>query len=70
LRHGEIVIDEETERAVASWVRLADETAGRRADQRARCIRCGTTYRVLGRGEDALCAHCYLERGDLVVGAA
>ncbi|HYK99277.1 MAG TPA: hypothetical protein VEU77_12880 [Candidatus Acidoferrales bacterium] len=63
------MIDEETERAVASWVRLADETAGKRPDQRSRCVRCGTTYRVLGRGEDALCAHCYLERGEVAVAA-
>ncbi len=58
------MIDEETERAVAGWVRLGDDLAGRRGtEERTRCARCGSTQRLLGRGPAALCAHCYLERG-------
>lgn len=58
------MIDEETERAVAGWVRLGDRVAGQRpADDRTRCARCGSSHRVLGHGTNALCAHCYLERG-------
>jgi len=65
LRRGESVIDDETERAVAGWVKLADQVSGRKGGEREpRCTRCGSTYRVLDRGEDALCAHCYLERGE------
>lgn len=71
MRVGESVIDEETERAVAGWVRLGDRMAGQRAtDDRARCARCGSGHRVLGYGSHALCAHCYLERGDGDLGTA
>jgi len=59
------VIDDETERAVAGWVRLGDQLTGRQTtDERASCAHCGSTDRVLDRGEQALCARCYLERGD------
>jgi hypothetical protein len=65
LRERESMIDEETERAVAGWVRLGDRMTDRRAlDDRARCSRCGSVNRVLGRGPHVLCAHCYLERGE------
>ena len=65
LRRRESVIDDETERAVAGWVRLGDQLTGRQtADERASCARCGSTDRVLDRGQQALCARCYLERGD------
>lgn len=59
------MIDEESERAVAQWVRLGDQVAGRQtvSEERTFCVRCGTTYRVLDRGAQALCARCYLERG-------
>jgi ribosomal protein L37E len=71
LRVGASVIDEETERAVEIWVRLADRMAGRRTtDERARCARCGSSQHVLDRGSTALCAHCYLERGGLRSSAA
>jgi len=59
------MIDEETERAVAGWVKLGDHVAGienRPAPQA--CSRCGSNYRVLGRGEQTLCARCYLESGE------
>ncbi len=58
------MIDPETERAVAGWMRLSDDVTGERtADERARCERCDSTYLVLRGGEHPLCAHCYLERG-------
>jgi len=67
LRHRESVIDEESERAVTRWVRLADQVVGRPStvEERPSCGRCGTTYRVLDPGDQALCARCYLERGPL-----
>lgn len=64
------VIDEESERAVAQWVRLGDQIVGSEAavvEERPSCVRCGTTFRVLDRGEQALCARCYLERGSVPV---
>ena len=65
LRRPESVIDEESERAVMRWVRLGDKVAGHQAagEDRPSCVRCGTTYRVLDGGAQALCARCYLERG-------
>ena len=64
LRHHEIVIDEESERAVERWVRLGDSASGRpESDEKATCARCGSSHHVLDRGEQALCAHCYLETG-------
>jgi hypothetical protein len=63
------LIDDESERAVSRWVRLGDQVSGRPApDLRAECVRCGTTDKVLGRGDEALCAHCYLESGAVVAG--
>ena len=59
------MIDEETERAVAGWVRLGDQLSGRTTnDDHAACVRCGSTDHVLDRGDQALCARCYLERGE------
>jgi protein-arginine kinase activator protein McsA len=67
LRHGETMIDEESERAVERWVRLGDKATGRpEPEAKARCARCGSTHHVLDRGEQALCAHCYLESGAAV----
>ena len=63
LRQCESVIDEETERAVDRWVRLADQLIDRPSGDDARCSRCGTRFRVLDGTEQALCARCYLERG-------
>ena len=61
---GETVIDEDSERAVERWVRLGDQASGRpEPDERASCAHCGSTQHVLDRGEQALCAHCYLENG-------
>ena len=58
------MIDEESERAVERWVRLGDQASGRaEPDEKATCARCGSTQHVLDRGEQALCAHCYLESG-------
>ena len=58
------MIDEETERAVESWVRLGDQVVdGAPAADEGECIRCGSRDRVLGQEDDALCARCYLERG-------
>lgn len=65
LRRDESVIDDETEMAVDRWVRLADQLIDRPSgDGSARCSRCGTTFRVLESADDALCARCYLERGE------
>ena len=59
-----MTIDEESERAVSRWVRLGDQVSGRPPpDERTQCVRCGTIDNVLDRGEQALCAHCYLENG-------
>jgi hypothetical protein len=59
------VIDQETERAVERWVRLGDLVSGRKtADERATCARCGSRERILDKGSDAVCARCYLERGE------
>ncbi|HET7700928.1 MAG TPA: hypothetical protein VFM06_08710 [Candidatus Limnocylindria bacterium] len=59
------MIDEETERTVERWVKLGDQLRGQRtADERSRCARCGSSHRVLDRGRQALCARCYLERGE------
>lgn len=58
------MIDEETERAVESWVRLGDQVIhGPSADDLAECARCGSRDRVLGQDDEAVCARCYLERG-------
>ena len=58
------MIDEESERAVERWVRLGDEASGRtKPDDKATCARCGSIQHVLDRGQQALCAHCYLESG-------
>ena len=60
------MIDEESERAVERWVRLGDEASGRtKPDDKATCARCGSIQHVLDRGQQALCAHCYLESGVL-----
>lgn len=65
LRAAESVIDEETERAVESWVRLGDQLSGaRRGDERATCAHCGSRYRVMARGDRTICVRCYLESGD------
>ena len=65
LRVGSTVIDEETERAVAGWVKLGDQVAGIKSDEPAQaCARCGSSDRVLARGEQPLCARCYLESGE------
>jgi len=60
------MIDEETERAVAGWVKLGDQVVGSAATnpQAETCARCGSKDRVLGNGEQPLCARCYLERGE------
>ncbi len=59
-----MTIDEESERAVSRWVRLGDQVSGRPPpDERTQCARCGSIDNVLDRGEQALCAHCYLENG-------
>lgn len=58
------MIDDETEQAVEGWFKLGDELAGEGSDERAACARCGSASRIVGRGADALCARCYLERGD------
>jgi hypothetical protein len=58
------MIDEETERAVAGWVKLGDQVVGVGATQSDACARCGSKDRVLGHGEQPLCARCYLERGE------
>ena len=64
LRPAATVIDDETERAVAKWVRLGDQVTGKAGGERVSCSRCGSRDRVLDRGNDhALCARCYLERG-------
>ena len=56
------MIDRETERAVAAWVRLGDQTTGRpTADGRSSCAHCGSRDFVLDRGREALCARCFLE---------
>lgn len=56
------MIDEETERAVAGWVRLADQVSRRSAPEaRVSCAQCGSRDRVLDRADPALCARCYLE---------
>jgi len=61
------VIDDESEKAVSRWVRLGDQVAGRPApDERTECARCGSTDNVLDRGEQALCARCYLDSGATV----
>ena len=65
LRLRETVIDEETEIAVDRWVRLADQLIDRPSGEDARCSRCGTRLRVLESTEQALCARCYLERGEM-----
>ncbi|HKW78132.1 MAG TPA: hypothetical protein VJQ09_03470 [Candidatus Limnocylindria bacterium] len=63
--------DEESERAVSRWVRLGDQFSGRPLpDANAECARCGSNENVLDRGEQALCAHCYLEAGEVAVGGA
>jgi hypothetical protein len=65
------VIDDESERAVSRWVRLGDQVSGRPTpDDRTECARCGSTDKVLDRGEQALCARCYLESGAVVAGPA
>ena len=59
------MIDEEAERAVEHWVRLGDQLSGREtADDRVTCAQCGSRDRLLDRDDDALCARCYLEKGD------
>jgi hypothetical protein len=59
------MIDEETERAVAGWVKLGDQVVGAdTSPQSEACARCGSKDRVLGRGNEPLCARCYLERGE------
>ena len=61
------MIDDESEKAVSRWVRLGDQVSGREGpDERAECARCGSTDNVLDRGEQALCARCYLESGATV----
>ena len=67
LRRSLSVIDEESERAVARWVRLGDQVAGSAPaiEERPFCGRCGTKIRVLDGSEQALCARCYLERGSI-----
>jgi len=67
LRHDEsVVIDRETEEEVERWVRLGDEVVqdGKTRVRRVACVRCGSTNHVLGNEPDALCARCYLERGE------
>ncbi len=65
LRLDATMIDEETERAVESWVRLGDQLRGQSTtDERSSCRRCGSSHRVFDRGRQALCARCYLERGE------
>ncbi len=62
--------DDEAERAVERWVRLADEVvtgkkSGEREDKvRRACVACGTTFNVLASEQRALCARCFLERGE------
>lgn len=58
------MIDEETERAVAGWVKLGDQVAGQPKGTAETCTRCGSRDRVLARGEQPLCARCYLEGGE------
>ena len=63
------MIDEQTERAVEQWVRLGDRLIDTRTpgEQAPACTRCGSGYRVLGEGQQALCARCYLESGEMTV---
>jgi protein-arginine kinase activator protein McsA len=62
--------DEEAEQAVERWFRLGDEvvtgkTGGERDAEATRaCSTCGTTFNVLASEHRALCARCFLERGD------
>ncbi|HEV8670492.1 MAG TPA: hypothetical protein VGS01_07115 [Candidatus Limnocylindria bacterium] len=62
--------DDEAERAVERWVRLGDEVVtgktGGEWDAKATraCAACGTTFNILARDDRALCARCFLERGD------
>jgi protein-arginine kinase activator protein McsA len=63
-------IDDETERAVERWVRLADElVAGKTGGQRQTviprlCTACGRTFHINAEDTRPLCARCYLERGE------
>ena len=69
LRRHANVIDRETERAVAAWVRLGDQTSGRPTpDGRTSCARCGSRDFVLDRGKEALCARCFLESEEPATG--
>jgi hypothetical protein len=54
------MIDQESERAVVTWLRLGDRVAGRKPID-GRCDRCrGTGYLSLVESEH-ICARCYLD---------
>jgi len=54
------MIDKESARAVAGWLRLADRVAGVRPVE-GRCDRCAGVGYVSQAGEERLCAACYLD---------
>ena len=56
------MIDLESERAVAGWLRLGDRLTGRKPIQ-GRCERCGESRRYLTEVDGRrLCARCCLDR--------
>jgi hypothetical protein len=54
------VIDDESARAIATWLRLGDRFAGRKSIE-GKCDRCGATANLNQAGRLRLCAKCYIE---------
>jgi protein-arginine kinase activator protein McsA len=54
------MIDRDSERAVAGWVRLGDTVVGRKTEE-GRCDQCGRTVEVSKDDGRQLCARCFLE---------